>query len=114
MPIPPHPLQTERLILRPTSAADAGRVIEIHGDWEVTRMLASASFPPDVQEIERWFADHPCEWMMGRAYRFAVLLDDRMVGLVDIDGSTPTKAAWAIGWTAPCGDADMLLRPRTR
>jgi ribosomal-protein-alanine N-acetyltransferase len=79
-------LQTERLILRPTSAADAGRVIEIHGDWEVTRMLASASFPPDVQEIERWFADHPCEWMMGRAYRFAVLLDDRMVGLVDIDG----------------------------
>lgn len=49
-------------------------------------MLALASFPPDAQEIERWFAGHASEWMMGRAYRFAVLLDGRMVGLVDIDG----------------------------
>lgn len=49
-------------------------------------MLALASFPPDAQETERWFAGHAREWMMGHAYRFAVLLDDRMVGLVDIDG----------------------------
>src|SRR4051794_10203211 len=86
MAIPLHPLGTDRLILRPTSVADAGRAFEIQGDWEVTRMLALASFPPDAQETERWFAGHAREWMMGHAYRFAVLLDDRMVGLVDIDG----------------------------
>lgn len=49
-------------------------------------MLALASFPPDRQEIERWFADHPCEWEGGRAYRFAIVLNEKMVGLVDIGG----------------------------
>lgn len=49
-------------------------------------MLAQASFPPDRQEIERWFADHPNEWAAGSAYRFAVVLDGRMAGLVDVDG----------------------------
>jgi len=55
-------------------------------DWEVTRMLSLASFPPDRQQTERWFADHPQEWVSGRAYRFAVVLEGRMVGLVDISG----------------------------
>jgi [ribosomal protein S5]-alanine N-acetyltransferase len=55
-------------------------------DWEVTRMLRMASFPPDRQEIKRWFADHQREWLIGEAYRFAVELEGRMVGVVDIDG----------------------------
>jgi RimJ/RimL family protein N-acetyltransferase len=74
------------LLLRPTRAADAGRAFEIQTDWEVTRMLSLASYPPDRQEIERWFADHPRQWEVGHAYRFAVVLDEKMVGLVDIDG----------------------------
>lgn len=49
-------------------------------------MLALASFPPDRQELERWFADHPNEWAAGVACRFAVVLDGKMVGLVDVDG----------------------------
>jgi RimJ/RimL family protein N-acetyltransferase len=86
VPIPPGSLKTARLLLRPTRAADADRAFEIQTDWEVTRMLSLASFPPDRQEIERWFADHPREWKAGHAYRFAVVLEERLIGLVDIDG----------------------------
>jgi RimJ/RimL family protein N-acetyltransferase len=84
--IPPHSLNTDRLLLRPTRVADADRAFEIQTDWEVARMLSLASFPPDRQEIERWFADHPSQWEAGHAYRFAVVLEEKMVGLADIDG----------------------------
>ncbi len=72
-------------MLRPTSAADADRAFDIQSDWAVTRMLSMASFPPDRDEIARWFADHGREWAAGEAYRFAVELGRRFVGLVDVD-----------------------------
>jgi ribosomal-protein-alanine N-acetyltransferase len=84
-PVPLRRIKAERLVLRPTRAADADRAVEIQADWEVTRMLRMASFPPDRQEIGRWFMDHPREWSTGEAYRFAVKLEARMIGLVDID-----------------------------
>ena len=86
MSIPPHTLKTGRLLLRPSRAFDADRAFEIQSDWEVTRMLSLASFPPNRQEIEQWFADHKRQWEIGQAYRFAVILEGKMVGLVDIDG----------------------------
>ena len=49
-------------------------------------MLSMASFPPDRQEIKQWFADHEREWLVGEAYRFAVNLENRMIGVVDVDG----------------------------
>jgi ribosomal-protein-alanine N-acetyltransferase len=79
-------ITTKRLHLRPSTAADAQRAFEIQSDWAVTRMLRMASFPPDRTEIECWFADHPREWAAGEAYRFAALLDGRMIGLVDLGG----------------------------
>jgi RimJ/RimL family protein N-acetyltransferase len=36
---------------------DADRAFEIQADWEATRMLSMASFPPDGQQIKQWFAD---------------------------------------------------------
>ncbi|PSJ63087.1 GNAT family N-acetyltransferase [Pseudaminobacter soli (ex Li et al. 2025)] len=84
-PIPPCRIVTERLVLRPTGAADAERAFEIQSDWEVTRMLRMASFPPDREEIRRWFADHEREWAGGEAYRFAVELRGRLIGVADID-----------------------------
>jgi [ribosomal protein S5]-alanine N-acetyltransferase len=85
-PVPPRSIRTDRLVLRPTRAADADRVFEIQSDWDVTRMLSMASFPPDRQEIGQWFADHQREWAAGEAFRFAVELERKMVGLVDVDG----------------------------
>ncbi len=84
-PIPPRQLTTDRLVLRPTSVLDAGRAFEILSDWEVTRMLRMASFPPNREEIIHWFADHQREWLSGEAYRFGVELQGRLIGVVDID-----------------------------
>jgi ribosomal-protein-alanine N-acetyltransferase len=106
-PIPPRSLKTGRLILRPTRGSDADRAFEIQMDWEVTRMLRMASFPPDREEIRRWFADHQCEWLAGEAYRFAVELEGKMVGVVDVDeiaeregslGYWLDRAAWGRGY----------------
>jgi [ribosomal protein S5]-alanine N-acetyltransferase len=84
--IPPRPMKTDRLVLRPTRGADADRAFEIQTDWEVTRMLLLASFPPNQEEIRRWFVDHPREWLAGEAYRFAVEIEGTMVGVVDVGG----------------------------
>lgn len=78
-------IATDRLVLRPTDACDADRAFQIQSDWEVTRMLRMASFPPDRQEIRRWFADHEREWENGEAYRFAVELHGRFIGVSDLD-----------------------------
>lgn len=83
-----HAIVTDRLSLRPSSASDAERAFDIRSNWQVTRMLTMAAFPPDRQDMAKWFAGHPDEWRSGRAYRFAIEREGRMIGLVDIDGIT--------------------------
>lgn len=78
-------LVTDRLVLRPTSVVDAPSAVEIQANWAVTSMLAGARFPPDRQEIVRWFAHHPEEWQAGAAYRFAVEYVGTFIGVVDIE-----------------------------
>jgi ribosomal-protein-alanine N-acetyltransferase len=98
MPPPPRtPILTRRLTLRPSNAGDAARAFEIRADPAVSRMLSLARFPPSRDEIETWFSHHPEEWADGLAYRFAILLDGRMIGLVDLDDITPDGAEAEIG-----------------
>jgi ribosomal-protein-alanine N-acetyltransferase len=112
--IPPHPLATDRLVLRPTSASDACRAFEIQSDWEVTRMLRRASFPPDREELVHWFADHPREWAASEAYRYGVELQGTLIGIVDIDeisqregelGYWFEQASWGRGYTSEAAKA---------
>ncbi|MEQ1408034.1 GNAT family N-acetyltransferase [Neorhizobium sp. Rsf11] len=107
-------IRTDRLVLRPTFATDAERAFEIQSDWEVTRMLRMASFPADRQATFDWFADHEREWSAGEAYRFAVELGGRMVGLVDVDeikdgegdlGYWFERVAWGRGYAFEAANA---------
>jgi len=77
-------LPTERLVLRPTVPADVVRALEIRSDPAVARNLASATIPPDMLKMTGWFATHAQEWQEGSAYRFAITLDDRFIGVCDI------------------------------
>lgn len=113
-PIPPCRIATERLVLRPTSASDAKHAFEIQSDWEVTRMLRMASFPPDQAHIRRWFADHVREWAAGEAYRFAVELQGRLIGVADVDeisgregelGYWFERASWGRGYALEAAQA---------
>ena len=85
--VPPRTpaIQTARLTLRPTAPGDAARAFEIQSNWNVTRNLRMAAFPPDRAQLDAWFASHESEWLAGTAYRFAILHRDRMIGLVDLD-----------------------------
>ena len=113
-PLPLRRLETERLVLRPTVEEDAARAFEIQSDWEVTRMLTQASFPPCREEIARWFADHPREWSCGEAYRFAVEHGGRLIGIADIDqivggegelGYWFEQASWGKGFASEAAAA---------
>jgi [ribosomal protein S5]-alanine N-acetyltransferase len=73
------------LLLRPTTPDDARRAFEIQSSWKVSRMLAQVGYPPSQQEIEDWFRSHRDEWLAGSAFRFAVTLDGRFLGLADVD-----------------------------
>lgn len=77
-------------------------------------MLSMASFPPDRQEIARWFADHEREWLVGEAYRFAIDLEGRMIGIADVDGITKRsgtlrywldRGAWGRGYAFEAAQA---------
>lgn len=85
-PVAPCRITTDRLLLRPTRGSDADRAFDIQTDWNVTRMLRMASFPPDRDEIGNWFANHQQEWVAGEAYRFAVERHGTLIGIVDVDG----------------------------
>ncbi len=90
-------IETARLRLRPTSAADAKRAFEIQSDWTVTRMLSNATYPPHQEDVENWFSSHRREWAEGSAYRFAIEQAERMIGVVDVDGivgSTGSLGYW--------------------
>jgi [ribosomal protein S5]-alanine N-acetyltransferase len=99
-----HPclMRTDRLLLRPTRETDADRAFAIQSDWAVTRMIRMASFPPDECAIRRWFADHTREWQAGQAYRFAVELEGRIIGVVDLDrgslGYWFDRSEWGRGY----------------
>jgi [ribosomal protein S5]-alanine N-acetyltransferase len=75
---------TERLALRPTILADIDRALEIRSNHEVARNLVSATIPPDTEKMTNWFAGHAEEWRQGTAYRLAITLDSRLIGICDI------------------------------
>jgi RimJ/RimL family protein N-acetyltransferase len=73
-------------VLRATEPKDWRRAFEIQSNWNVTRNLSKARFPPDADDMKAWFASHGEEWRSGSAYRFAILCDNRVIGVVDVDG----------------------------
>jgi ribosomal-protein-alanine N-acetyltransferase len=47
-------------------------------------MLRRASYPPNAENLDNWFAHHESEWLSGAAYRFGAVATGRIVGSVDI------------------------------
>jgi ribosomal-protein-alanine N-acetyltransferase len=77
-------LLTRRLVLRPTVPADVERALDIRSSSEVARNLVSATIPPDPVKMTHWFAGHGEEWRQGSAYRLAIVLDSRLIGVCDV------------------------------
>ncbi|MDP3853526.1 GNAT family N-acetyltransferase [Phenylobacterium sp.] len=78
-------LSTPRLTLRPFEPADAPRLVEIQSNWNVTRMLRLAPWPPTPEAMVDWVDIHGKEWRAGAAYRFACVMEGEVIGCADID-----------------------------
>jgi len=79
-------------------------------------MLRRGSYPPSVEEIAAWLADHETEWLSGRAYRFGAVENGRIIGSADIGeihlgtgdlGYWFDQANWGQGFA---GEAAALAR----
>jgi len=107
-------MRTPRLALRPSTAADGERAFEIQSNWNVTRMLRMAAYPPTREDMSAWFGVHESEWREGAAFRFAILLEGHMIGLVDLaemvgDGADLgywlDEPFWGLGLASEAGAA---------
>jgi len=78
-------LRTPRLTLRPFELADVDRVVAIQSNWNVTRMLRMAPWPPTADLTAAWLSTHTPEWRAGTAHRFAIIFEGALVGCVDVD-----------------------------
>jgi RimJ/RimL family protein N-acetyltransferase len=112
----PHAIATSRLVLRRSSSAYAARAFAIRQNWNVGRNLSSNGFPPEASVMAAWFGSHEDEWDSGTAYRFAILRDAQMIGLIDISavhdgvgelGYWLDEADWGQGYGLEAGQAVM-------
>jgi ribosomal-protein-alanine N-acetyltransferase len=85
-------IRTERLHLRAFTPADIARMVEIQSNWNVTRMLRLAPWPPTQAAMAGWVDLHGQEWRAGKAYRFAVEHEGRVIGCADIDAVETSSA----------------------
>jgi RimJ/RimL family protein N-acetyltransferase len=111
-------LRTERLTLRPFEVTDAECVVDILSNWNVTRMLRMAPWPPTPQNQRDWLATHALEWRAGEAYRFALIHGGALIGCADLDGLERSEgeigywlgeAAWGRGFATEAARAVMEL-----
>ncbi|WP_137152045.1 GNAT family N-acetyltransferase [Devosia sp. FKR38] len=77
-------LLTDHLALRPTTPNDIERALEIRSNHDVARNLVSATIPPDSEKMANWFKGHADEWRDGSAYRLAITLEARFIGVCDV------------------------------
>lgn len=77
-------------------------------------MLCAATFPPEHAKMASWFETHDHEWSTGAAYRYAIDVDGRMVGIIDLDDVTDDdaelgywldRAAWGRGYGSEAAGA---------
>jgi 8-oxo-dGTP diphosphatase len=81
-------LTTDRLTLRPLTAADAEALHRLVNDFEVTRNLAVVPFPYPRDLADRWIASTARELADGNAYQVAITghegAEEMLVGVVGV------------------------------
>jgi ribosomal-protein-alanine N-acetyltransferase len=78
-------IATERLILRPFRLADAPRVRELAGAWEIASMVGSIPHPYPDGLAASWIAMHDERRATGKGYPFAVTWDGDVIGSLGIE-----------------------------
>ncbi len=67
-------LETERLVLRPYSAADARRVQEMCNDWDIASTTLALPHPYPDGAAEKWISTHDESFRQGKEVTLAITL----------------------------------------
>lgn len=74
-------IKTKRLILRPLESADAERIAELGGDWDVASMTARMPYPYTVAAAHQWIGGLDAGEKV-----YGIELDGKLIG---VTGFTP-------------------------
>lgn len=96
-PRPPERIETERLVLRPPTIADAPAMFANYAtDPGVTKYLTWLPHP-SVEETERVLEMLAGFWENGPAYPWAITIDDEIVGMIEAGISLPrVEFGWVL------------------
>lgn len=88
-------IQTERLLLRPLTVADAEEVFEWVSDERVSRYMVYTTYT-DMEQVRRWLASVE-EEAANYYFGFERLSDGRLIGSGDI-GYRKDRDCWGFGY----------------
>jgi [ribosomal protein S5]-alanine N-acetyltransferase len=81
-------ITTPRLTLRPYEAADATRVCELLGNFEVAKMLSRAPHPYALEDAQNWIAKQADLWAAGTDFVYAITTQsDGLIGAMGLHPS---------------------------
>lgn len=88
-------IKTDRLLLRPLSAADAQDVFEWAGDERVSKYMVYTTYT-DVEQVKNWLT-FVCQDTSTYNFGFERLFDGKLIGSGDI-GLNPESGYWGFGY----------------
>jgi RimJ/RimL family protein N-acetyltransferase len=127
-------ITSDRLTLRPFTLADAARVCELVGDFDVSKMLSRAPYPYKMEHATTWLDTHAGMRAAGTDYPYAITTaQDGVIGAIGLHATTRLadfasdafevgywigKQYWGLGYATEAGralldafDADLTARP---
>jgi RimJ/RimL family protein N-acetyltransferase len=105
-------LKTNRLTLRPLSLDDANRVVELVGDFEVSKMLSVVPHPY-AREDAVWWISQTAAFAEGGERAFAIEDESGLIGAISVGRAGPEpdfgywlgKAYWGRGYMSEAARA---------
>jgi [ribosomal protein S5]-alanine N-acetyltransferase len=85
LPIQPT-IETDRLILRPFTLADAPEIYRLAGEYEIAATTQNIPHPYPEDLAPRWIETHAGDFADGMAANFAIALpaDNRLCGAIGL------------------------------
>lgn len=127
-------ITTDRLVLRQFTLADASRVCELIGKYDVAKMLSRCPHPYTMEDALGWLSSHAARWAEGTDFHFAITTPaDGLIGCIGLHVTTTAeekalggfkvgywlgKPYWGLGYATEAGrallaafDADLGPQP---
>jgi RimJ/RimL family protein N-acetyltransferase len=97
-----HRIDTDRLMLRSPELADAQRISELIGNWDVAHWLVRVPYPYRYEHAVSWIERSSAERSVGAGFPFIIIerASNHLVGSVDLsleDGPTAGTLGYWLG-----------------